>query len=259
LRGDGNPSITHTDTLAAGKEEWQLFGSTNFALDDFRAINPHSYFDYQRDKVFARAKKSHIRQVARRNRRVLKANKIVEVGAAKCPFCRGARISPLSRNVHEVIDLKFSKGGVRRWIVRYISRQYHCVRCGRRFSPVRFQRYRRMPKYGEGLVIWCVYQLLIGGQNIHRIHRSLEDLFGLSIPKTSVYKFKRSAACFYEKEYRKLLESLLAGSLIHIDETTINLMKDKGYVWVLTSTDSVYFFYKEIARGLLFVRDAQEI
>jgi hypothetical protein len=179
----------------------------------------------------------------------LATNKIVEVGAAKCPFCRGARISPLSRKVHEVIDLKFSKGGIRRWIVRYISRQYHCVGCGRRFRPVRFRRYRRIPKYGEGLVIWCVYQLLIGGQNIHRIHRSLKDLFGLSIPKTSVYKFKRSAACFYEKEYQKLLESLLAGSLVHIDETTINLMKDKGYVWVMTSTDSVYFFYKKSREG----------
>jgi hypothetical protein len=37
--------------------------------------------------------------------------------------------------------------------------------------------------------------------------------------------------------------------VIHIDETTINLMKEKGYVWVMTSGDSVYFFYRRSREG----------
>ncbi len=44
-------------------------------------------------------------------------------------------------------------------------------------------------------------------------------------------------------------EHLLSGKLINIDETAINLQKDKGYVWVLASTNSVYFFYRNSREG----------
>jgi hypothetical protein len=38
-----------------------------------------------------------------------------------------------------------------------------------------------------------------------------------------------------------------------MDETTINLQKDKGYVWVLASTNSVYFFYRRSREGSFLV------
>src|SRR4051812_19958192 len=41
----------------------------------------------------------------------------------------------------------------------------------------------------------------------------------------------------------------LSGSLIHADETTINLQQEKGYVWVLASNSSVYFFYRQSRQG----------
>ena len=56
-------------------------------------------------------------------------------------------------------------------------------------------------------------------------------------------------ASFYKGEYEKIRNTILAGSLIHIDETTINLMKEKGYVWVITGADSVYFFYRQSREG----------
>jgi hypothetical protein len=74
-------------------------------------------------------------------------------------------------------------------------------------------------------------------------------LFGLSVPQGSVYKFKRTVASFYKGQYEKIIKTILAGSLIHIDETTINLRKEKGYVWVITGTDSVYFFYRKSREG----------
>jgi hypothetical protein len=251
LRVNNDAPIVYTDTLmTAGKDEWHLFGPTHYALEDFRVINPFSYFDYQRDKVFARNKNTSIsRKVGRKHREPHKPNKIVEIRAGKCPSCHNSKIRPLSQCAHEVIDLRFSRGGIRRWIVRYISWRYCCVRCKTRFVSARFQQHRKAPKYGSGLISWCIYQLLIGGQNVHRIHRSLRGLFGLSLPKGSVYKFKRTAASFYKGQYEKILKTILAGSLIHIDETSINLMKEKGYVWVITSADSVYFFYRKSREG----------
>jgi hypothetical protein len=110
LRVNNDASIVYTDTLmTAGKDEWHLFGPTHYALDDFRAINPFSYFDYQRDKVFARNKNSRIKKVGRKNRQPQKPNKIVEIRAAKCPSCHHSKINPLSQRVHEVIDLRFSE------------------------------------------------------------------------------------------------------------------------------------------------------
>jgi hypothetical protein len=32
--------------------------------------------------------------------------------------------------------------------------------------------------------------------------------------------------------------------VIHIDETTVRIRKQKGYVWVMTTMDKVYYFYK---------------
>ena len=155
----------------------------------------------------------------------------------------------MSQRVHEVIDLRFSESGVRRWIVRYTSWRYCCIRCGTKFLAPKFQHARKTPKYGRGFISWCIYQLLVGGQNVHRIHRSLYDLFCLVIPKGSVYKFKRIVASFYKGQYEKLFKQIITSPVIHIDETTINLMKGKGYVWVLAGADSVYFFYRGSREG----------
>jgi hypothetical protein len=106
-----------------------------------------------------------------------------------------------------------------------------------------------MPKYGRGVISWCIYQLLVGGQNLNRIQRSLLDLFGLRLPNTMVYLFKGAVAEYFKTGYEKILKDLLRGRLIHIDETTVNLQKDKGYVWVLASTESVYFFYRTSREG----------
>ena len=106
-----------------------------------------------------------------------------------------------------------------------------------------------MPKYGRGVISWCIYQLLVGGQNLNRIQRSLLDLFGLRLPNTIAYLFKGAVAEYFKIGYEKILKDLLRGRLIHIDETTVNLQKDKGYVWVLASTEAVYCFYRTSREG----------
>jgi len=49
--------------------------------------------------------------------------------------------------------------------------------------------------------------------------------------------------------YEDILDSIVKGALIHIDETPVNLRKSRGYVWVLTSIDKVYYFYKDSREG----------
>ena len=245
----GGSEVVRTSELSAKKDEWSIFGETQYVLDEFRAINRLSYFDYQRDKVFARTGTRRKKPGVRKSRKVLRPNETVAYRASKCPNCYCREITPISQSENEVTDLRFTRGGVKRWITRHVRRRYSCKRCGTRFLPAAIRGQRRLPRYGRGLIGWCVYQLFIGGQNLNRIHRSLMDLFGLSIPKTIVYIFKQAVAAYFREGYKRILNDLLAGKLIHADETTINLQKDKGYVWVLASTNSVYFFHRQSREG----------
>jgi hypothetical protein len=241
--------VMRTSRLSAKRDGWSIFGETKYVLDEFRAINKLSYFDYQREKVFTRIGHHWRKHTARRSRVRFRPNEVITYRASRCPSCGGREIWPISRSEHDVEDLRFTRGGIKRWITRQERWRYTCKRCGIRFFPAAVRGRRLQPKYGRGLISWCMYQLLVGGQSIHRIHRSLKDLFGLSIPNGAVYLFKRAMAAYFETGYRRILKDLLDGELIHIDETTINLQKEKGYVWVLANHDSVYFFYRESREG----------
>ncbi len=130
--------VTSTSTLVTEKNEWQLYGPTDYALDEFRAINRLAYFDYQRDRVFAWTKKKPPKSFNRQKRLSLKPNKIITMRAAKCPVCDGRNIEALTQTSHEILDLKFMSGGSKRWITRYVSWRYRCDRCGSRFVPKSF-------------------------------------------------------------------------------------------------------------------------
>jgi hypothetical protein len=91
--------------------------------------------------------------------------------------------------------------------------------------------------------------MLVGGQNLNRIHRSLSELFSISVPNGSVYKFKEIAANYFRRGYEGIKKDLLSGDLICADETTINLQDEKGYVWVFASTNSVFFIYRNSREG----------
>jgi predicted RecB family nuclease len=241
--------VASTSSLGTENNEWHRYGQTDYVLEEFQTINRLAYFDYQRDRVFARTQRNYIRSRGRQKRLSLKPNKIITLRAAKCPVCHSRNIEAVTQASHEIIDLKFMSAGNKRWITRFASWRYRCDRCGSRFVPISFQRWRKMPKYGRGVISWCIYQLLVGGQNLNRIQRSLLDLFGLRLPNTMVYLFKGAVAEYFKTGYEKILKDLLRGRLIHIDETTVNLQKDKGYVWVLASTESVYFFYRTSREG----------
>jgi len=50
--------------------------------------------------------------------------------------------------------------------------------------------------------------------------------------------------------YAEILKQILSGPVIHVDETTVHLSKgQRGYVWVLTSMDKVYYLYRPSREG----------
>jgi hypothetical protein len=174
-----------------------------------------------------------------------------------CPSCgspdlaRG--IKTTSPNIQvprpkRLFDLTKTASGIRRRVIECRSSVHRCQRCGVMFVP---EQYRRMDKHLHGLKSWCVYQHVAHRIKYAMIEEMCEEYFGLGIYETEIRTFKSSLARYYEPTYRRLLEKILLGTVMHVDETTVKLRKAEGkhYVWVFTNLEEVVFMYKPTREG----------
>jgi hypothetical protein len=53
----------------------------------------------------------------------------------------------------------------------------------------------------------------------------------------------------YRPLYEELLKRILLSPVLHIDETLVRLQDKKGYVWVMTCLDAVFFLYRPNREG----------
>jgi predicted RecB family nuclease len=244
--GPAQGSAINTADLKPASRGSHRFRKIEFALPGLDAVNRSAYFDYQRQKIFVRASTSLKRLLAkaRRRRSRLKANKVLQIAAKKCVSCGSRRISQLRPVKRTVVDLKFFRGGVKKWITDHFSWNYKCTKCGALFVPEGVPA-GRAPKYGQGLATWCVYNNLVCGQNMLRVRQALNDIFDLDVPQPTIFRFKSSLRETLQPIYGRILAHLLKGSLLHIDETEVKLRGCKGYVWVFASMDAVYFEYRD--------------
>jgi hypothetical protein len=60
---------------------------------------------------------------------------------------------------------------------------------------------------------------------------------------------KSLMARYYRPGYRRLLRKILAGPVLHIDETEVKLKTGKAYVWVFASLEEVVFLYRPTREG----------
>src|SRR5262249_46398586 len=87
----------------------------------------------------------------------------------------------------------------------------------------------------------------------HRLEAMFEDCFGLRVNYQELHMMKTLMARRYRLAYKRILNRILGGRLIHSDETHVNLQKGKGYVWALTNLEDVYYMYRP-SREAAFLR-----
>jgi hypothetical protein len=76
------------------------------------------------------------------------------------------------------------------------------------------------------------------------------DCFGIPLCAPNVYTFKSLLTRYYAGTCKRLLEKIIAGHLLHVDETEVHLKsKAKGYVWVFTNLEEVVFLYRPSREG----------
>src|ERR1022692_4040378 len=138
-----NQLAVHVDSLKP-QTPYRL-GPVDFVLPELDRINKCAYWDYQRDRIYIRSN-PRLRRVARRNqrkkrRRVLPVNVTVSPSRPrKCPGCASNRITMNGRHSKLLYDLRFSTGGVKRWVSKYIIDHYKCQSCGKRFPSDVYER-----------------------------------------------------------------------------------------------------------------------
>ena len=148
-------------------------------------------------------------------------------------------------------DLKFTKTGVRKWIVKYRTIRTRCKSCGATKMPDAF---RKIGKYGHGLVSWAIYHNVVSHQTFSKISHDVEILFDLPVPRAAFHRLKTIAASYYEDAFRDISNRLIKGKFVHCDETMVNVRGRREYVWVFTNMDDVIFIHTK-TRGGEFLKD----
>ncbi len=120
--------------LPSSRPEWCR---TEFAVPDFAFINERAYFDYQHDRVFIRTNKTlkqrRSRKRSRQGKKNLWANRSLEITCQECPFCGGTELTrnPDGRLVRLAFDLRITRSGIKRWVMRFTTTWHRCSGCDR--------------------------------------------------------------------------------------------------------------------------------
>jgi predicted RecB family nuclease len=250
------PAVAWADEVAApsSRREWCR---VKFALEDFDHVNRCAWFDYQREKVFLRTskavRKACLRHRKRRKRAKLPVNKEVEIRSSTCPRCKGKRLTRLYEEMHYKLayDLKFTAGGIRRQVIRCTTACHRCEDCNLVFLP---KRYKRRDKHLHGLKSWAMYQHVAHRISLQHLEVMFEDCFGLRVNFKEIHMLKSLMARRYRPAYKRILDRIVRGELVHGDETHVNLQKGKGYVWALTNLEDVHYLYRP-SREADFLQD----
>jgi predicted RecB family nuclease len=247
-------SVEEIDHLGAPKR----WGEIEFVHTDYQFINGCARFDYQRQRVYARTSKL-IRKARRkayqhRNRK-LRASRRVQVVARTCPSCRGmdlARWPKAKRGCgyhtryKRSFDLVLTPAGIRRRVIECRAAVHECRTCGTVFVP---NVYERAAKHFHGLMAWAMHEHVAYQASYKEIQQRFDGYFGLFVADSEVHLFKSLMARYYRSCYRRLLKTILAGPVLHVDETEVKLRTGKGYVWVLAAAEEVVYLYRPTREG----------
>jgi predicted RecB family nuclease len=233
---------------------------SQFAHADFEFINKRAYFDYQRRHVFVRTKSVRRRRNRntgrqRRQNRDLRATHGVEIRATRCSFCKSNHIVPLDpkrrpKGVQtrrkRAFDLVITPGAIRRKVIDFRAVAYRCASCERCFTP---ERYERLTRHFHGFMSWFAYQHIAHRLGVKSLAALFYEVFGIRVNWWEFMVFRHLLVRKYRKTYDMLLTQLIAGPVLHMDETEVKLKDGSGYVWVFASSSATVYMFRRSREG----------
>jgi predicted RecB family nuclease len=251
LTYDGHPVSGIQDSVPRFRRP--DFCKADFTIADFAFANDRAYFDYQRDRVYLRTnralRRNLTKRLRKRGKKNLRPNRNVVIAAQVCPGCAGRTLTLTAdgRLARLAYDFRVGRGGLRRWVTRFTTHRHDCAGCGLRFLP---EEYVRLREHGHALMAWAMYKHIAHRASFVAIAEEVQDCFRMPVHDSDIHAFKGLMACYYAQTYRGLLAKIVAGPLVHADETEV-VLRDlgKGYVWVFTNMEEVVFMYKPSRDG----------
>lgn len=223
--------------------------------EDFNIITKASYFNYQQSKIYWRNQRnsrqsSHAKKLDEKRHlgrgihgwRPSKINEVVILPRLKkCPKCGHNKLYDCLKQVQKwrQTDLKFTPSGIKQWVIEYQSTQVKCAECWRHFNN---GTVRRM-LFGDNLFAWTT-NLYVNYHISHEmISRLLQEQFGIWTFRQYFVDRQHKWWHKWEAEVNYLWEIIRQSPVIHIDETTVKLSKDRGYVWIFATPHTVFYHF----------------
>ena len=148
--------VVHTSGLK--REHPYGFKRNTFAFPELDAINKAAYWDYQRERVYVKPSRKRNREVRRdaRPARGPSPSKTVECARPRSrPKCSWPHFFKHTKSSKTVLDLKFMRHGIKRWITRYCFHNYQCQKCGAVFPPE--EKCWARGKLGSEIIAYALY------------------------------------------------------------------------------------------------------
>lgn len=245
----GTSKFDIVDTNSLKREHPYGFKNNTFFFPELEAINKSAYWDYQRERVYFRSNRNlhkDLKQARCTMRKVPINKRILHPRPSGCPFCKSSNICKHTRCKKILYDLKLTSSGIRRWVVQFDFHRYICQFCGKTFNP---ERVWAGSKYGSELDSYFAYQIIELRLSEQLVIEHMNKLFGLQLGAGVASYLKRRIAKIYKSTYEELISKIIAGKLIHADETKISVGGKDAFVWVFASMTEVVYFYSATREG----------
>jgi hypothetical protein len=97
---------------------------------------------------------------------------------------------------------------------------------------------------------WFVYQQVTHRLGMKTLAEIFHETFGVRVNyRWEIEVFRDLLARYYRGAYRRLLERIIAGAVLHADETEMKLHDGTGYVWVFANLDTAVYIFRPSREG----------
>ncbi|MDP3652468.1 MAG: IS66 family transposase [Rhodoferax sp.] len=154
---------------------------------------------------------------------------------------------------HAIIELFFTKSGCKKTIVRFVGKKASCPTCGASHLPPAILLNRKQI-FGHQFQSWVVNQRIAMRMPLGAIAMQVEDQFNEHLSSSSIDYFIQRFVKIYAQSEKILMERLLQSSVLHADETKLNIRGTNQYAWVLTDGSHVIFWLTQ-TRETMVLKD----
>jgi hypothetical protein len=131
-------------------------------------------------------------------------------------------------------------------VIEFRAVAYRCTCCGQCFTP---ERYSRLARHFHCFMSWFAYQHITHRLGVKSLAALFYEVFGIRVNWWEFLTFRHLLVRRYRKTYNRLLAQLIAGPVLHIDETEVKLKDGSGYVWVFANESSAIYIFRRSREG----------